>query len=239
MQLLELTLPSPAANLALDEALLLEAEAAEVPQETFRLWEPAEPMIVVGSSTKVAEEVDLMQAEKLGIPVLRRPSGGLTIVTGPGCLMYSLVLSYRLRPQLRSLDEAHRYVLDRIAKAIQTKAPGIQRRGISDLAIAERKISGNSVRCKRDNMLYHGTLLYDFPLAVISQCLKRPPRQPEYRENRDHASFVDNLRVPGSELRVAIKRAFAASESRSGWPAEETARLVGEKYSRREWNYRS
>ncbi len=37
---------------------------------------------------------------ELGIPVLRRASGGAAIVIGPGCLMYALVLSYELRPSL-------------------------------------------------------------------------------------------------------------------------------------------
>ena len=239
MQLLELTLPGLAANLALDEAMLLQAESAKSAVETLRLWEPAEPMIVVGSSSKVAEEVHLERTEELGIPVFRRPSGGLTIVTGPGCLMYALVLSYGLRPQLRSLDEAHRFVLDRIAAALQAKTPGVQRRGTSDLAIAGRKFSGNSVRCKREYMLYHGTLLYDFPLELISACLKQPPRQPEYRENRDHSEFVTNLPIPGGELRKVLKEAFGAVEIRDEWPREDVARLAREKYSRREWNYRS
>ena len=44
---MDLTLPSPAENLALDEALLEEAEATGRPTETLRFWEPARPMVVV------------------------------------------------------------------------------------------------------------------------------------------------------------------------------------------------
>ena len=47
MKLLDLTLDSPAENLALDEALLEQAEA-DGPQEVLRLWEPESPLVVMG-----------------------------------------------------------------------------------------------------------------------------------------------------------------------------------------------
>ncbi len=118
MQCLDLTLPTAAENLALDEALLEEAEAAATPRETLRLWEPQQPLVVVGRSSRVDAEVRLDVCHELGIPVLRRVSGGAAVVAGPGCLMYALVLSYRLRPHLRVLSEAHRCVLDTLAAAL-------------------------------------------------------------------------------------------------------------------------
>ena len=88
-------LPStaPAENLALDEALLLTAEEEKRQQEVLRLWEPRQPFVVLGSSSRIAAEVRLDGCRDRGIPVLRRTSGGAAIVAGPGCLMYALVLS--------------------------------------------------------------------------------------------------------------------------------------------------
>ena len=57
MQLLDLTYPTPAENLACDEALLDEAEAGERADEVLRLWESPQPMVVVGRSSHVAAEV--------------------------------------------------------------------------------------------------------------------------------------------------------------------------------------
>ena len=57
MDLLELTLPTPAENLALDEALLLEAESGA--GEVLRLWEWPAPAVVLGSGCKLAEDVDV------------------------------------------------------------------------------------------------------------------------------------------------------------------------------------
>jgi lipoate---protein ligase len=236
MQYLDLTLPTAAENLALDEALLEEAEAAAAPTETLRLWEPRLPMVVAGRSSRVADEVRLDACRDLGVPVLRRASGGATVVSGPGCLMYALVLGYRLRPELRVVAAAHRRVLGTLAAALAALVPGVRCRGTSDLALGELKFSGNSARLRRDNLLYHGTLLYDFPPGLIERLLSMPPRMPEYRAGRSHAGFIANLPLGAETLRQTLVAAFDAREPCRTWPAERTARLVAEKYGRPEWN---
>src|ERR1700749_4064597 len=124
MQFLDLTLPTAVENVALDEALLdaAEASAAEAESgargEVLRLWEPQETMVVVGNSSRLTEEVRFDACAARGVPVLRRASGGAAIVSGPGCLMYAVVLSYELRPELRLIDHAHHFVLDTIAEAL-------------------------------------------------------------------------------------------------------------------------
>jgi lipoate-protein ligase A len=230
MRLLDLTLPTAPENLALDEALLEEAEAAAAPLETLRLWEPHQPLVVVGRSSWIEDEVRLDACRELGISVLRRVSGGAAIVTGPGCLMYALVLSCQLRPQLRAIGAAHGWVLDTLAAALKTFVPAVRRQGGSDLAIGERKFSGNSARLRRDHLLYHGTLLYDFPLALIEACLSMPPRMPDYRASRDHHAFLANLPLPRETLRLVFINAFDANQPCDGWPQRRTARIVGEKH---------
>jgi lipoate-protein ligase A len=261
MRYLDLTLPTPAENLALDEALLDEAELAGCPTETLRLWEPRRPMVVVGRSSRIDAEVHRQACRRRGIPILRRCSGGAAIVTGPGCLMYALVLSYQWRPVLRAVDCAHRFVLGTLASALRPLVPDVACRGTSDLAMGQfldrsrdaavklpvekggiaagsyaSKCSGNSMRCKRDHLLYHGTLLYDFPLELIEECLAMPPREPDYREGRSHEAFVANLPLAVSAIREALVTAWDASEAGADWPRVQTARLVAEKYSRPEWN---
>lgn len=238
MQFLDLTLPTPAENLALDEALLDVAEASDTGAEILRLWEPAEPMVVLGRSSHAEVEVHLDACERRNVPVLRRSSGGLTIISGPGCLMYAVVLSYDRRPELRSLDQAHRFVLETILAGLKPLVPDASRQGTSDLAVGLKKFSGNSVRCKRSNILYHGTLLYDFPLPLVSELLGMPGRQPEYRAGRPHESFVMNLPVSGKELREAMKNTWGVTSSDATWPRDRVRQLTDEKYSRREWTYR-
>ena len=238
MFLLDLSLPSPEANLALDEALLEQAEAGGRPWECLRLWEPAGAIVVIGRSSQLEQEASEAACRERGAAILRRASGGAAIVAAPGCLMYGVVLSLELRPQLRAIDEAHRFVLGKLVEAIRPLAPQVERRGTSDLALGERKFSGNSLRIKREHLLYHGTLLYDFPLELIGACLRQPPRQPEYRAGRSHVDFVMNLPVDATSLRRALIAAWEAEEPLVDWPRELTERLVAERYSQREWNYR-
>ena len=236
VQFLDLSLPTPAENLALDEALLETAEAADRPCETLRLWESDRPVVVVGRSSRLAEEVHVDVCRRLGVPVLRRVSGGAAVVAGPGCLMYALVLSLERRPALRAIDQAHRTVLDTLAAALADSAPGLSRRGICDLTLGGRKVSGNAVRVKRRHLLYHGTLLYGFALEWIGRCLAMPPREPDYRNARPHEAFVANLPLPGDAIRRALRAAWRAEQACADWPQAITERLVRERYGLAEWN---
>jgi len=265
MKFLDLTLPSPAENVALDEALLDTAETSSGQHsEVLRLWQPSEMMVVAGNSSRLAEEVHLDACAQHSVPVLRRTSGGAAILTGPGCLMYAVILSYQQRPHLRAIDQAHRFVLDTIAtalnRALGASVPLLplgegqgegavpptayrlpltaQRAGISDLVLGNKKFSGNSLRCKRSHFLYHGTLLYRFPLEKISKFLKMPARQPAYRQHRSHADFLTNLPLDSAAIQQALTPAFAATDNYSDWPRALTAELIAEKYSRAEWNER-
>jgi lipoate-protein ligase A len=236
MRIIDLTLPTPAENLALDEALLEQAESSAWPLETLRFWEPAQNMAVVGRSSYVDVEVHQDVCRELGIPILRRVSGGAAIVAGPGCLMYALVLSYENRPGLQTVSKVHAYLLDTLAKALAPLIAGVRFCGTSDLAIDGLKFSGNSMRCRHKHFLYHGTILYNFPLELIAHCLKAPPRMPDYRDGRDHQAFVANLPLPADAIRQALISAWNAVETFDDWPRDLTARLVAEKYGNSQWN---
>ena len=53
----DLTLPTPAENLACDEALLCQCEETGG-DEILRFWEPVQPFVVVGYANAVASEVN-------------------------------------------------------------------------------------------------------------------------------------------------------------------------------------
>ena len=239
MQYLALSLPSIAENLALDEALLNEADqlsGAGREAEVLRIWELTEWAVVVGRATQVDQEVRRAACERDGIPVYRRCSGGTSVVAGPGCLMYAVLVSYEGRPELRSVDTAHHYVMERMQAGLSQLHEHVEFRGSCDLTIGDRKFSGNALRCKRKFLLYHGTVLYDFPLDRISKYLATPPRQPDYREGRDHASFVTNFPADATAIKDAIRGAWKAKVVADTWPEQATADLVRQRYSRATWN---
>lgn len=238
MKLLNLTLPTTTENLAFDEALLEQAEASDDATGVLRLWESREVAVIVGRSSRVEIEVHRDLCEQRSIPILRRASGGASVVIGPGCLMYSVVLSYESHPELRALDAAHCFVLGKVAAALGRLTEGIELLGTSDLTLHNRKFSGNSLRCKRTHFLYHGTLLYDFPLKLIGQCLRTPPRQPDYRDQRSHDEFITNLDLPVDSLRAALIEEWGASELLGTWSRDRVEQLTRERYSNADWNYR-
>jgi lipoate-protein ligase A len=236
MKLLDLTLDSPPANVALDEALL-EAAAASDGGEVLRLWEPEKPFVVIGRSSVAAAEVDLEFCRAHSIPVIRRASGGASIVTGRGCLMYAVVLEISRRPELRMLDTTHRWILERVADALRSLRIDARPRGTSDLAVGDRKVSGNSLRRNRAWVLYHGTLLYGLSASLIERCLHVAPRQPAYRQGRSHSDFVTTISAAPSELKAALTLAWDARENLDDWPRGLTERLVKERYALESWNF--
>jgi lipoate-protein ligase A len=246
MQRLDLTLPTAAENVALDEALLEMCEQGEPRREVLRIWESPRPAVVLGRSSRVGQEVDEAACREQEVPIVRRSSGGAAIVAGPGCLMYAVVLSLQRRPELRDIGRAHAAVLDRLVGAVQPlmdKTEIVSRAGTSDLTVATggsspvKKFSGNSLRMRRTHLLYHGTLLYDFDLGLIDSCLRMPPRQPEYRGGREHVSFVTNLSLPRQALVDAIDGAWPTDGELTDWPADAVAGLVANRCRSDAWTY--
>lgn len=235
MLLLNLTLPTPAENLALDEAILDTAEASETHAEVLRIWESPTTFVVLGRSSPFDVEVNHDYCTENNIPVLRRCSGGATVLAGPGCLMYAVLLDYQKRPELRMLDVAHRFVMSKMKKAVQSLNVDVSMEGTCDLVFNQRKVSGNALRCKRNFMVYHGTFLTGLSIEKISNCLKAPVRQPDYREQRTHDEFLGQLPVSSEQLRDAVIQEWAATETVSSWPRAMTTDLAETKYLDSSW----
>src|ERR1700744_4743935 len=85
MHLLTPSLPSPPETIALDEVLLCLSENGQGGESLF-FWESRDIFVVVGYANKVATEVNVTACEKKGIPILRRCSGGGTLVHVSGGL---------------------------------------------------------------------------------------------------------------------------------------------------------
>lgn len=227
MYYLDLTLPSPAENLALDEALLDWAEAG-TGSPVLRVWESPQYFVVMGLGGKAEDDVHAEACAADGVPVLRRASGGGTVLQGPGSLCFALVLPLTADPALVSIQGTNAYVLTRVAAAVAPWAPGVAPRGTSDLAVDGRKLSGNAQRRKKAWVLFHGTLLHGFDAAQAARYLKLPPRRPEYRAARAHADFLTNLAAPAAELKEALRTEWGAAAPLPDWPRARTQELAAE-----------
>jgi lipoate---protein ligase len=207
MRLLDLTLPGIAANLALDEALLIEADERGA-GPALRIWEPEATAVVLGASCRWRDDVRAAACRRDGVAIARRSSGGGTVVVGPGTLNVTVVLPDDAAPGLSAVDRAQRYVLDRIAESIRARGPAVEVLGLGDLTVGRRKFSGSAQRRLRTHFLVHATILYDFPLDLVSRYTALPLRQPSYREGRSHEDFLVNLDLPRASLVEAVRSAW-------------------------------
>jgi lipoate-protein ligase A len=237
MRILELSLSTLPENLALDEALLLQAETGHG-QEVLRFWEWPKPAVVLGAGGQVAQEIELAACLEANIPIWRRASGGGTVLLGRGCLCFSLVLAYDRSPELRDVRHSYRFILGRLREALDGVLPEIGPAGTSDLAVGGLKFSGSAQQRKRHFLLHHGTLLYDFDLSLVSRYLSQPNRQPAYRQGRGHGEFLRNLPCDAVELRKRFGLAWQADGELPSWPTDLVSQLVADKYSKAEWIFR-
>ena len=185
---MEFTCESPEANLEWDDALL------ERQQEAIRLWESPVPFVVLGRSCEAAHEV----RSGVDIPVLRRSTGGGTVLQGPGCLNYTLILSMENRHELRAVDRSYEVVLAWVVRTLALPGLGVRE---SDIVLGERKVSGNAQRRSHAWLLHHGTLLYEaFDLAQVERVQTEPVRRPAYREDRTHKEFLTKMPLTRQQI---------------------------------------
>jgi lipoate-protein ligase A len=245
MQILDLTLPTPAENLACDEALLDRCEAGNG-GETLLFWEPREIFVVVGYANKIATEVNVAACEAKKIPIFRRCSGGGTVVQMPGGLNYSLILQITENGPTRSISSANEFIMEKNRAAIETvfkseignRKSEILVRGHTDLCLGDLKFAGNSQRRRKHFLLFHGTLLLDCDLGLVGELLPMPSLQPDYRASRSHLDFVTNVNLPAEKVKAALVKEWNATEELKSPPLEEISKLAREKYAMREWNFK-
>lgn len=236
MKYLDLTFAEPARNLACDEALLNLFEAQRPDDGLLRLWQPENYFVVLGHSNHWAAEVVASTCAPDEVPVLRRVSGGGTVLQGQGCLNFSLILDCEMS-ELRNIGSTFRYVLNRHRKLIAALTDlQIAVEGVSDLIVSGRKFSGNAQYRKARYALVHGTFLVNFDLARIERYLRMPMKQPDYRQNRPHSDFVTNLRIDVDRLCEGLRDEWQARALLAVVPLDAIERLVLDRYGRPEWS---
>jgi lipoate-protein ligase A len=208
-----------------------------------RFWESPSYFVVLGFSKVLAREVYEEECAALKLPIFRRVSGGGTVLQGPGCLNYTLVLPVSFAPQLETITGANRLIMERNRSAVAALAQKpVTLQGHTDLTLDGRKFSGNAQRRKKSSVLFHGSFLLSFDLGLISRALRIPADQPEYRKERPHSDFLLNLNVPPEALKQALAALWRAQESPAASLLDEalaqTRLLAQSKYADPGWNRR-
>lgn len=229
---------SPQENLACDEVLLDRCEH-EGGAGVLRTWESAEHFVVVGYANQVRTEVHVEECERLGIPVFRRCSGGGTVLQGPGCLNYAVVLPLALHPALESITRSNQWILNRVRKAVaHVTGSEVEIRGHTDLVINGLKFAGNAQRRRKHYLLFHGSLLLNADIGLIEQVLPMPSKEPDYRGRRPHRDFLVNLGVSAEVVKAELAREWNVGSDSYEVPEDEVQKLARERYSSPDWNWK-
>ncbi len=212
MQLRDISFPTPQENIAFDEALWRLAEKHEA-GECLRFWESSKVFIVLGRIGRAEIDVNSIHTQKDNILVLRRSSGGGTVLQGPGCLNYALVLSKQKHPELNDLRKSYEWISAKVTEALLQAGVEAYFRPTSDLVTgpSEKKFSGNAQRRGKRYILHHGTILYKFDLSLISRYLNMPKDIPEYRKHRPHTDFVTNIPIDPRVFKDHLAQIFLAA----------------------------
>lgn len=205
-------------QIAKDFALLDEVEGGRPP--IFRTWRSAETVVVLGLSRRRELEVNEAACAEAGVAVLRRGSGGGTVVLSPHTLQYSFVLPYSLAPDLEGIGESkvfcNRMLLDGLGQACKASnsvneltgknAAALALDVSGDLVLRDKKVAGLAIKRRRKAMLLHGTILERANIADIGRLLAHPADEPAYRNRRSHVDFLANLgRIPETLLEQEIQ----------------------------------
>lgn len=224
----------PCYNLAFEEALFESHESGEA----LILWQNR-PSVIIGLNQNAASELDCAMAERLGVAVVRRMSGGGAVYHDLGNLNYSFISA-------AGAEEG----LERFARPVCAALRGLgleaELSGRNDILVGGKKVSGVARRVSGSKVLQHGTLLFDSELERLSALLRPDERKLSDKATKSVRSRVTNIRpLLRQDMDMAgfweyLKQSLSAGDfcpaAASDRLIERARSLAGEKYSAWEWN---
>jgi len=241
--LIDLDPGDPRRGLAADEALLESARGGA--PDTLRLW-VNDRAAIVGRSQAIEDEVDRAFADREGIPVLRRISGGGAVYHYSGNLNLSVIL-HDARA-VGSVAEAFRAFGGAAAEALADAWPRVSFAD-NDLLIGAAKVGGAAQARRGGALLYHTTVLVrpvGIPMERVLLALRpdyRPARVPSRPRATVSLSEVTDRDLSMADVAARLAPAMARRLGTSLVPAplthEEEARvdrLAKTKYNDPGWN---
>ncbi len=164
---------------------------------SFRIWRNSD-CVVLGRFLKPEEEVHLGEAKRLGVPVLKRVSGGGAVFHDPGNLNYSLYLEEANLPAC-DVEESLRLLSFPVTRLLQSLGLPWEWVEPNSIYVSGRKISGSAQARSRGRILHHGTLLVNTDLEKMERLLKKG--------GRSRVAPVENL--AGMKPGIAIEQVEA------------------------------
>ena len=228
----------PYTNLALEEYLL---DTVADGTQILYLWQNSNT-IVVGRNQDVFRECDMEQAEKDGVRIARRLSGGGAVFHDMGNLNFTFIC--------RREDRDIAVNTGIILRALKELGVDAERSGRNDILVQGAKVSGNAFYENGDRCYHHGTLLIDVDRERMARYLSVSKEKLQLKGVSSVKSRVINLRDVNADISVtgmkaSLTEAFAKAYgirpetmTAADIPQQETERRAA-RFASREWIFGS
>ncbi len=156
----------PNFNLAMEEYL------TKVLNETIFYVFQNQSSVIVGKNQNPFSEVNVNYLKKRNIKIVRRMSGGGAVYQDLGNLNFAFII----KDGAKELYDFKKFSVP-IINYLKTLDLSAKFSGRNDLMLYNRKISGAAQYISGNNLLHHGTLIFDLDLSDINNIL-----QPNYNK---------------------------------------------------------
>lgn len=245
-RLVDSDLVGPAESAALDESIL-DCHVEGIVPNTLHFYRRSVPTVSVGYFQQIGASLRVEECGKRGVAIVRRKSGGSSIYTDRGQLIYGLVVHTADVPA--SPDETFRVVCTALANALSHFGVPARYRPLNDVEVEGRKISGSAQLRRRGSVLVHGTVIVDTDVETMDAVLvvdrtknpdlPRPSRRIVTLSNL--LSSVPEMESVKAQVAKEIAKMFGVQFEEGELTSAEkvaTKKLVEERYSQKDWNFR-
>jgi lipoate-protein ligase A len=223
-------------NMALDEVLL--DNLGDVPTLRIYGWSP--PAVSIGYFQSMNEEVNVDECKRRGIDVIRR-------ITGGGSVLHDSELTYSFltKKYPQNIMESYELICGVIIAAINSLGFVSKFSPLNDITINGKKVSGNAQTRKKNTLLQHGTILLNVDIEKMFSVLKVPSEKIRDKMISEVKQRVTSLDKTFDEMANSLKKGFnekfhatLAIDTLSDEEKIATEKLVREKYSTYQWNWK-
>ncbi len=247
MRFIPLIAARPEVQMAIDEAIMRARIEGRVP-DTVRLYVFRPSSITIGRFQSVRHDVNLEKCRELGIPVVRRITGGGSVFHDEfGEITYSVVAGEELHPALKNVESSYRYLAGPLVDALNELGLEAGFSGLNDIVANGKKISGSAQTRRKGVILQHGTFMYSTRLDVLVSVLRASKVKLKDKGVKSIWERVTTVEREGIKLsrdeayELLMRKFFETFPLEEGkltdYELELAERLVEERYGNDEWNY--
>lgn len=222
---------------AADEAISILRKQNRI-SDTLHFYRRNKPTISVGRSRKIEDDINLDMCKKNNVEIVRRSTGGGTIFTDEGCLIYSLIFD-RSDYNIKSPNETFEKICNCLISSLSKLNIKTVYKPPNDVMLDNKKISGSAQILKDNIVMIHGTILFNSDIHLMNSVLKlnKPLKVTNILDEIKYKIQIKDIKF---NLKKEFELLFDTEMKISNFSDQEISlinSLLDEKYHKKSWNY--